>query len=88
MRLRKQPLGTRNIIGARVVQARQKDGIKQRYLLARLQTAGVDLNASSLSKLEGQTRSVTDRELEVVADVLNVSVDWLLGRTGNETEKQ
>ena len=80
MRLRKQALGTRNIVGARVELERKRQGMKQKELLAQLQVAGIDLNASALSKLEGQIRYVTDRELSVLADILNVSVDWLLGR--------
>ncbi|HBD86242.1 MAG TPA: transcriptional regulator [Clostridiales bacterium] len=80
MRLRKQALGTRNIVGARVELERKRQGMKQKELLAQLQVSGIDLNASALSKLEGQIRYVTDRELSVLADVLNVSVDWLLGR--------
>ena len=64
MRLRKQALGDRNLIGARVELA--------------------DMNASGLSKLEGQIRFVTDFELVALADILDVSVDWLLGRTQQE----
>ena len=41
---------------------------------------GVDMNASGLSKLEGQIRFVTDVELVALADILEVSVDYLLGR--------
>jgi hypothetical protein len=80
MRLREQSLGTRNLIGARVTDARQDKHIKQKDLLAQLQTHGLDLNASALSKLEGQIRYVSDFEPAVLADVLGVSVDWLLGR--------
>ena len=80
MRNRKPPLGTRNIVGAHVEQARKNQDMKQKDLLARLQTAGIDLDASGLSKLEGQARCVTDRELAALADILGVSVDWLLGR--------
>jgi transcriptional regulator with XRE-family HTH domain len=80
MRLRKQPLGTRNICGARVEQARKSQSMKQKELLTKLQVNGVDMNASALSKLEGQVRYVTDRELDALANILNVSVDWLLGR--------
>ena len=39
------------------------------------------MNASGLSKLEGQIRSVTDFELVALAKILGVSVDWLLGRS-------
>jgi len=56
--------------------------MKQKELLAQLQVRGVDLNASGLSKLEGQLRFVTDVELLALSDILNVSVDWLL--TGKE----
>ena len=80
MRLRKQALGNRNLIGARVEQARKELGMKQKELLAQLQVNGVDMNASALSKLEGQMRSVNDFELVALANILNVSVDWPLGR--------
>ncbi len=61
-------------------QARKELGMKQKELLAQLQVNGVDMNASALSKLEGQMRSVNDFELVALANILNVSVDWLLGR--------
>lgn len=54
--------------------------MKQKELLAQLQVNGFDMNASALSKLEGQMRSVNDFELVALANILNVSVDWLLGR--------
>jgi hypothetical protein len=82
MRLRIQPLGNRNLIGARVESARRDQGMKQKELLAQLQVRGVDLNASGLSKLEGQIRLVTDFELLALSDILGVSVIWLL--TGKE----
>jgi transcriptional regulator with XRE-family HTH domain len=87
MRLRKKELGTRNIVGARVGAARKMQGMKQKELLAQLQVNGIDINASGLSKLEGQIRYVTDKELAALATILNVSVDWLLGRT-KETGEQ
>ncbi len=83
MRLRKQSLGDRNLIGARVEYIRKKKGMKQKELLAQLQVNGVDMNSSGLSKLEGQIRFVTDIELVALADILCVSVDYLLGRSDN-----
>ncbi|NMP36724.1 MAG: XRE family transcriptional regulator [Clostridiales bacterium] len=82
MRIRKQALGTRNIVGARVEQQRKTIGMKQKDLLTQLQIRGIDLNASGLSKLEGQLRSVTDSELCALSDVLGVSIYWLVGREG------
>lgn len=82
MRLRSQPLGDKNLIGARVEATRKNQGMKQKELLAQLQVRGIDLNSSGLSKLEGQLRFVTDFELLALADILNVSLLWLL--TGEE----
>lgn len=79
MRTRKQELGDMNIIGARVEKRRKAIGMKQKDLLAQLQVSGIDLNASGLSKLEGQLRGVTDYELKAIALALDVSVNWLLG---------
>ncbi len=79
MRIRKQPIGDKNICGTKVEERRKEIGMKQKDLLTQLQIRGVDLNASGLSKLEGQIRSVYDSELVALAEVLGVSVDWLLG---------
>lgn len=80
LNIRKLELGDRNLIGARVTEARQKQKMKQNELLAKLQLAGVDMSIPALSLLEGQKRPVSDIELNALADILHVSVDWLLGR--------
>lgn len=80
LKTRKLELGDRNLIGARVTQARLALGMKQVELLAKLQLAGVDMSVPALSLLEGQKRPVSDIELNALADILHVSVDWLLGR--------
>lgn len=79
MRIRKQALGTRNMVGAKVEERRKEIGIKQIELLEKLQKKGIEFNASGLSKLEGQIRSVTDFELVAISEILGVSVNWLLG---------
>ena len=79
MRTRKQELGEKNIIGQKVELRRKTIGMKQKDLLAQLQIKGIELNASGLSKLEGQFRGVADYELKALAEILNVSVNWLLG---------
>lgn len=83
---RKLELGNRNIIGARVTQARKAKGMKQVELLAKLQLAGIDMSVPALSLLEGQKRPVSDIELNALADILNVSVDWLLGRDSTKVK--
>lgn len=80
MKKRKLPLGDRNIIGARVTEARSNIGMKQVDLLVKLKTAGIEIRIPALSLLEGQKRSLSDLELNALADILNVSVDWLMGR--------
>ena len=77
---RRLALGDRNIVGARVTEARKALGMKQVELLAQLQLRGVDLSVPALSLLEGQKRPVSDIELNALADILQVSVDWLLDR--------
>ncbi|MDR2647750.1 MAG: XRE family transcriptional regulator [Oscillospiraceae bacterium] len=79
MRIRHKPLGDRNLIGSRVEQRRLALGFRQKELLTQLQVRGIDMTASGLSKLEGQVRIVTDKELKGLAEVLHVSYDWLLG---------
>ena len=86
MKPRKLELGDRNLIGKRVTEARMALGIKQVELLAKLQLAGVDMSIPALSLLEGQKRPVSDIELNALADILEVSVDWLLGRDNMERE--
>ena len=74
LKTRKLALGDRNLIGARVTQRRLELGMKQTELLAQLQLAGVDMS------IPGQKRPVSDIELNALADILHVSVNWLLGR--------
>lgn len=87
MRLRKQDLGNKNIIGEKVKEERKKKGLKQKDFLAKLQVKGIDLSASGLSKLEGQVRLVTDKELVAIADTLNIPTDNLLGRNKKQRKK-
>lgn len=79
MNKRKLALGDRNLVGARVTEARTAQGLLQKDLLARLQVKGVDISLPALSLLEGQKRPVSDIELKALAEVLQVDVRWLLG---------
>lgn len=83
MKHRQEPPGDKNIIGSRVVAIRKSKGIKQREFLARLQTLGLDISQTSLSRLEGQYRLVQDYEVLMIAKALEISVGYLLGE---ETE--
>ncbi len=60
----------KNLIGDRVRQARHRTSPKvtQTDLLARLAVRGVELEKTTISKIESKTRSVTDIELIAIAD--------------------
>lgn len=67
-----------------MAQARRQSGMKQNQLLAKLQLSGLEFTEPKLSNLERQRRPVSDFELDALADILGVSVDWLLGREDGE----
>ena len=75
---RKRPLGDLNIVGQRVMLLRKQKGIKQRELVAMLQSRGMDICDASMSRLEGQARKVQDHELPILAEALDVSIEQLL----------
>ena len=83
MKPRKAEYGDKNICGANIERIRKELGMKQTTLVSKMQLMGVDINPSSLSKLEGQTRSATDIELKAIAAILGVTLDELL-REDNE----
>lgn len=80
MNIRKLDIGKQNMIGQRVVQKRTELGMLQKDLLAKLQTHEIEISIPALSLLEGQKRSVSDFELNALADIFHVTTDWLLGR--------
>ncbi len=77
MKLRKQDYGTSNMIGKNVERMRKERGIKQKDFIAKIQVMGCDMNPTSYSKLEGQIRTATDREVYIIAKVLNVPMEEL-----------
>ncbi len=78
MKPRQSPIGDKNIVGVKIARLRQEKGIKQKDFLAQLQTMGMDVSPTSLSRLEGQHRLVQDYEIVIIAKVLNVSYSVLL----------
>ena len=74
------PFGNRNAAGARIKELRKHRNMKPMELLAKLQLAGVDISAGTLSLIERQNRTLADWELRIFADILGVSPDWLIGK--------
>lgn len=85
MKPRKAEYGTKNICGANIERIRKQIGMKQNTLMSRMQLMGVDINPSSLSKLEGQTRVATDIELKAISKILNVPMEELVQTEDDET---
>ena len=77
MKIRKQEYGDANMVGKNIERLRKARGIKQKDFIAKIQVAGCDMNPTSYSKLEGQVRSATDKEIYVIAKILNVSMEEL-----------
>ena len=77
MKIRKQEYGTANMVGKNIEQLRKARGIKQKDFIAKIQVMGCDMNPTSYSKLEGQLRIATDREIYVIAKILNVPMEEL-----------
>ena len=73
-------VGEKNIIGQKVYSIRMAKNIKQKDFLAKLQTLGMDISATSLSRLEGQQRLVQDYEVIILAEALEISPAELLGQ--------
>ena len=76
-------VGKRNIVGARVRQARKAASppITQMDLVARLQLLGIVIDQSGLSKIESGQRPVSDIEVVALAKALKVSAAWLFEAT-------
>ena len=77
MKIRKQEYGKANLIGKNAERMRRERGIKQKDFIARMQALGCDINPTSYSKLEGQIRSATDREVYAIARILDVPMEAL-----------
>lgn len=77
MKIRKLPLGDSNMVGANICRLRKERGIKQKDFIAKIQTMGIDMNPTSYSKLEGQVRIATDKEIYVIAKILEVDIKQL-----------
>lgn len=77
MKTRSKSYGNCNLIGANVERIRKERKIKQKDFIAKLQLAGLDINPTSYSKLEGQLRIATDAEVYTIAKVLNIKMEDL-----------
>jgi len=77
LKIRKSEYGNSNLVGKNIERLRKEKGIKQKDFISKMQILGCDINPTSYSKLEGQVRIATDKEIYIISKILNVSVDSL-----------
>ena len=69
---------SKNRIGQRVKELRKAHNLTQKTLAAKLQLAGYDVNDLAILRIEQGTRFVPDYEVVALAEVFNVSCEYLL----------
>ena len=72
-----KPDGKCNISGCNVRNAREKAGLSQEELAAKMQLNSIELSQKAISRIEKQERFVTDYELLVFASVFGVEISDL-----------
>ena len=77
MKIRQKEYGNANMVGKKIEKLRKERQIKQKDFIAKIQVAGCDINPTSYSKLEGQLRSATDKEIYIISKILNINMDEL-----------
>ena len=77
MKIRKKEYGDANMVGKNIERLRKEKNIKQKDFIARIQVMGCDMNPTSYSKLEGQLRNATDKEIYIIAKILGVPMEAL-----------
>lgn len=77
MKIRKKSYGDCNMVGHNIERLRKELGIKQKDFVAKMQAMGCDINPTSYSKLEGQLRLATDKEVYIASKILKVEIGKL-----------
>ena len=66
-----------NIIGPQVKWLREQRHMTQEELTAHCNLVGLSISRSTLAKIESQVRRVTDSEVALLAEALNVDISEL-----------
>lgn len=65
----------KNIVGKKIKQLRQEKHMSQQDLSAKLETLAIYICRGSISRIEDQSRTVTDIELFGFSQILSVSIE-------------
>ena len=75
----KAPDGTNNLCGQRIAQLRMSRKLSQRKLAAKMQLLGYDVDNYFIRRVENGERFVTDIDLKIFCEVLEVTAFDILG---------
>ena len=75
------PDGKKNGVGPQVKALRERAGLSQEQLMAKLQLLGMDAERGVIKRIEGGQRTVSDLELRLLAQCFDVSYQYLLDGT-------
>ena len=79
MFINKAKEGKNNVSGVNIAKLRKAMNISQRQLADKLQIAGLDVEKNAVQRMESGQRFITDIELIYLVQVLNTTLDELLG---------
>ena len=66
------------LIGNNIKRLREEKGLTQEQLAARLQTYGLDITRSGLSKIEIGQRHIYSYEIKAIKEIFNITYDEIL----------
>lgn len=75
----KAPDGSNNLCGKRIAELRKSKKLSQRKLAAKMQLLGYDVDNFFIRRVENGERFVTDIDLKIFCEVLEVSSSDILG---------
>ena len=73
MFINKAENGKNNVCGRKIALLRKDNNLSQRALADKLQLCGLNVDKNAVQRIEAGLRFVTDIELVVIREVLNVS---------------
>lgn len=74
--------GGKNLVADRVTELRHKYQMSQKFLAYQLQMRGYNMDKNVITRIETNQRYVSDLELKALAEIFDVSYQYLLD--GNE----
>ena len=78
----------RNVTGSKIKQYRMKKGLSVQQLSDKLIIMGLDLHRQAIFKIEAGKRTITDYELGLIAEVLEISIDELMNEFINKIREE